>query len=198
MKKYFVYRHIRPDKNKVFYIGIGTINTKENTFIGQHYRAYNRKKSRNNYWKNIVKLNPDYKIQIIYYSDNIEEIQEKEKEFILLYKKTLCNLTEGGLGINSYKHLENTKKSISKTMKGRKCTKEHIKNMNKRKFKPIIVYNNTFYKEFNSIKECINHFNWDNNYYPNISRCLHNKVKTAYKYKFKFKNTELRDKELLG
>jgi hypothetical protein len=29
-------------------------------------------------------------------SDNYEIIKEKEREFILLYKDSLCNLTEGG------------------------------------------------------------------------------------------------------
>ena len=191
---YFLYRHIRPDKNEVFYIGIGTIDKKQNTFKGQHYRAYNKSKSRNDYWKNIVKLNPNYKVEILYYSHSIEEIQKKEKEFINLYQNTLCNLTEGGFGISSYKHLEKTKNQISKTMKGRKCTDEHIKNMNQRKFKPIIVINDNIVKEFSSAKECIEHFNWPVSCAANISACAHGKCKSVYGYKIKFKDTEVEDK----
>lgn len=41
----YVYRHIRLDKNEVFYVGIGSDNK------GKYLRAHGKEK-RNKYWKN--------------------------------------------------------------------------------------------------------------------------------------------------
>ncbi len=46
--KYYVYAHIRLDKNSVFYIGKGTLCKR-----GYYSRAYNKDK-RNTYWNNII------------------------------------------------------------------------------------------------------------------------------------------------
>lgn len=41
--KYYLYRHIRLDKNEVFYIGVGTIQNKNgNGFYGKHLRAFSK------------------------------------------------------------------------------------------------------------------------------------------------------------
>jgi len=92
--KYYIYRHIRLDKNEVFYIGIGTKKEKS-THKQCYYRAF-RKANRNPHWNNIVNLNPNYKVEILLESDSLDFIIEKEIEFIELYKKTLCNKTSGG------------------------------------------------------------------------------------------------------
>jgi hypothetical protein len=92
----YLYRHIRLDKNEVFYIGIGTDSN------GRYLRA--KSKTRNRYWKRIVSKT-DYEIEIMIDDMPIDFILEKEKEFISLYGRTdlglgtLCNLTDGGEGV---------------------------------------------------------------------------------------------------
>ena len=50
MKKYYVYQHIREDKNEIFYIGIGT-KSKQDLKCGTYSRAYS-KHIDNNIWLN--------------------------------------------------------------------------------------------------------------------------------------------------
>lgn len=122
VREYYLYRHIRLDTNQPFYIGIGVKYLDSSRIYGfrtEYARAFAKEKSRNAHWKNIIKLNPNYKIEILFETSNIEEIIEKEKEFIKLYKDTLCNLTEGGLGIQSFNHTEESKKKIGKSSKRR-------------------------------------------------------------------------------
>lgn len=38
--KYYLYRHIRPDKNEPFYIGVGTFKPNTKNYKAEHYRAY--------------------------------------------------------------------------------------------------------------------------------------------------------------
>lgn len=105
-----LYRHIRLDKNEPFYIG-----------IGNDRRPYT-KSNRNSVWKSIVSKT-DYRVDILFDDLTLEEANEKEKEFILLYGRidlgtgTLCNLTSGG---QITQHSEETRKKISKRHKGRK------------------------------------------------------------------------------
>lgn len=93
--KYYCYRHIRLDKNEVFYIGVGK---------SRNYERAKVTKGRNPHWRNIVKLSK-YEIEIIFESNNREEILQKEIEFITLYgrndlnKGTLVNMTDGGDGL---------------------------------------------------------------------------------------------------
>lgn len=98
---YYLYRHIRLDKNEVFYVGIGTkalINKIK--FKDEYHRAFNKSK-RSNFWKKIV-AKTEYRVEILMESDSREFIEKKEKEFINLYGRlntksgTLCNLTDGG------------------------------------------------------------------------------------------------------
>ncbi|ALN97308.1 hypothetical protein BOX09_gp64 [Flavobacterium phage Fpv1] len=194
---YYLYRHIRLDKNEVFYIGIGTVpktNYNISSIKTYYNRAFEKVKSRNKYWKNITNIT-DYLVEILYETDNIKLIQLKEKEFIKLYKNTLCNLTDGGLGIESYNHKKETKLQISNSMKGRKLSDQHRININKRKFIKIIMYNDSFNKEFDSISEAAMYIGVNN--IGNISSCLKGKRSSAYGYKFKHQEiTESKDKEL--
>lgn len=95
--KYYLYRHIRLDKNEVFYVGIGT---KRNN--NDYSRAYS-KLLRNKWWNNIINKT-SYRIEIVLESNKRGFICEKEKEFIKLYgrknlnKGSLVNLTDGGEG----------------------------------------------------------------------------------------------------
>jgi hypothetical protein len=91
----YVYRHIRLDKNEVFYIGIGK--------QANYKRAYNTYK-RNDHWKKIINLT-NYKVEIIEDGLSWEQACKKEKELIAFYgrddlkKGTLVNMTDGGDGL---------------------------------------------------------------------------------------------------
>ena len=104
---WYVYRHIRLDKNEPFYIGIGN---KKN-----YARAHQIKPDRRNViWYKIFSKT-DIEIEIIL--DNLTKSQasEKEKEFIKLYGRKdlntgcLCNMTDGGDGIWNCLRSEETK-----------------------------------------------------------------------------------------
>lgn len=191
---YFLYKHIREDKNEVFYIGIGTVDEKSNTYIGKHYRAFNKKKSRNNHWKSIV-AKTTYRIEIPYLTPDIEEIQRKEIEFISLYKDTLCNQTAGGHGIKSYRHSEETKRLISKSLKGVKKSKSHTLNINKRKPKAIRMFNDSESYNFNSLTEAAEYLG-SRGLVSNISRYIKYKKSKVCGYRFE-EITEVEDKEPL-
>lgn len=97
----YLYRHIRLDNNEVFYIGVGMKNYECNGFISIYNRAFQKKKARNQFWRNIV-AKTDYRVEILLESDDYRYILQKEKEFVKLYGRrdlglgTLVNLTDGG------------------------------------------------------------------------------------------------------
>lgn len=103
--KFYLYRHIRPDKNEPFYIGIGTKNSKHcGSYKHLYQRAYN-KEGRNKIWKDILKKNDgQFKVDILLETNIYSVIKAKEIEFIALYGRkdlgtgTLANLTDGGDG----------------------------------------------------------------------------------------------------
>jgi len=117
-KNWYVYRHIRLDKNEPFYIGIGN---KKNFF-----RAYEiNPNKRNELWKKIYNKT-EIHIEIIFDNLSKDEASKKEKEFIKLYGRkdlntgTLCNMTDGGDGIwNSIRSYE-TKQKLSNLKLGNK------------------------------------------------------------------------------
>lgn len=86
--KYYVYRHIRLDKNTPFYVGKGC--------KGRAYHTANR----NKYWKNIVSKN-GYIVEIVKYFEKAEDVYLFESSLIKLYKSFLyceANITLGGEG----------------------------------------------------------------------------------------------------
>lgn len=97
MNNWYVYRHIRLDKNQPFYIGIG--NKKD------YARAYEFKKDKRNIVWNRIYSKTKIEVEILF--DNLTKFQasDKEKEFIKLYGRKdlntgiLCNMTDGGDGI---------------------------------------------------------------------------------------------------
>lgn len=115
---WYVYCHIRLDKNQPFYIGIGrTKNFK---------RAYS-KSSRNVRWLSITK-NIDYSVEIILDKISKEEAIRKEIELIDKYKREcfggiLCNQTSGGEGIHERQDIEKWKKNLS--ISALNMTEEH-------------------------------------------------------------------------
>lgn len=193
---YYLYRHIRLDKNEVFYIGIGTIvRTNYNIQSEEtlYTRAYRKGKYRNQHWNNIANKT-NYSVEIMFHTENILEIQKKEREFIALYKETLTNKTDGGHGIESYNHTRLAKEKISIALKGRKLSTEHIFKANKRKFKSIIMYNDTEELFFASVTQAAEYLGKTN--ITNISACLKGRRQTAFGYKYKYNEiTESEDKE---
>jgi len=93
---YCVYRHIRPDTDIVFYIGIGS-----------SIRRSKLKSGRNVHWHNIVnKNNGNYIVEIIFKNISKEFAIYKEIELIKLYGRIdldtgiLCNKMDGGEGVS--------------------------------------------------------------------------------------------------
>lgn len=116
MNKYYLYRHIRIDKNEPFYIGVGTKNG-ENfmTEKAEYKRAYSV--NRNKIWKDIVKKT-NYEVEILLESNDHNFIIKKEEEFISLYGKIisngiLANLADKGKGCSGLKVSESNKKLLS-------------------------------------------------------------------------------------
>ncbi len=129
--KYYVYRHIRLDKNEVFYVGIGTIEKPHlnSTHNNRYRRAYNIK-SRTQYWKKIV-AKTEYRVDIIIESNSYDFIKDKEMEFIKLYGRkdlgegTLVNFSNGGEGIQNRIFTKEHRENMSKGRKGKHSGKEH-------------------------------------------------------------------------
>jgi hypothetical protein len=95
--KYYLYRHIRLDKNVPFYIGIGSKKNRNFfTNTNEYERAYVKNK-RNKWWKRIIE-NTKYTVEVVCESNDYDFIKEKEKEFIQIHQSTICNLTLGGEG----------------------------------------------------------------------------------------------------
>jgi hypothetical protein len=117
----YVYKHIRKDKNEVFYIGIGKYKN----------RAYS-KSGRNTHWNNITK-NIEYDVEII--EDNLSwnDACEREKYWIKYYGRrnlnegTLVNMTDGGEGQFGRIVTDDMKKRLSEFNKGKFLSDEHKK-----------------------------------------------------------------------
>ena len=120
MKKYYVYHHIREDKDEIFYVGIGT-KSKQDIKCNTYSRAYS-KHIDNNIWLKVV-AKTKWKFEILFESADRKEVEQMEIDLIAKYgrkcDKTGClvNLTLGGESNLGYKHTEEAKKKISKKAK---------------------------------------------------------------------------------
>lgn len=101
-KNYYLYRHIRLDKNEPFYIGVGTSKMDRKTNRSYYNRAYTKySRSRNKIW-HFINNKTDITIEIIYESEDYNDVLDKEIFFIKLYGRIdlgtgiLANLTDGG------------------------------------------------------------------------------------------------------
>lgn len=125
--KYYIYAHINPLKNEIFYIGKGTSN-----------RAY-RKKGRSDWWyKTVNKYG--YIVDILEEGLTEEEALEREKWYITRIgrrdqgKGPLVNQTDGGEGTSGRIMSEEAKNKLSEAQKGKKMSEEakkKISNLNK-------------------------------------------------------------------
>lgn len=113
----YVYRHIRLDKNQVFYVGYSSKND-------NYKRAY-QKKSRNKHWYNVTNKT-DFEVEILFDEITWQQAKKKEIEFVALYgradlsKGTLVNKTGGGDGLVEGLFSAETRKKISDAHKGEK------------------------------------------------------------------------------
>ncbi len=117
----YLYRHIRLDKNEVFYIGIG---------VRKNYLRAKTIQKRNCHWKNIV-AKSRWEWEIMLDDISIEYAKEKEIEFIALYgrsdlnKGTLANMTNGGDGIGGMIISNKTRAEMSIRNIGKKLSQDH-------------------------------------------------------------------------
>lgn len=154
MGRYYIYRHIRLDKNIPFYIGKGTVAENCVTHSVIYRRAYSEL-NRNIIWKGIAKRS-GCEVEIIYETDCRKEIDRKEIEFIKLYGRidlgtgSLSNLTSGGDGQYEVSE-EAIRRGVEKRTKNgtyKKCS-----DVNSR---PLAVYDKdgVFIKEYKSKRQC--------------------------------------------
>ena len=112
--KYYVYRHVDLINNVPFYIGFG-----ENSIANYDYsRAYEKRKRSKNWYDYVLKIDNNYEVEILFESDNCEEIANKEKEFILIYGR-LCD-NSGSLVnkvIGGQSRIPRTNEKLSKMLK---------------------------------------------------------------------------------
>jgi hypothetical protein len=161
----YVYRHIRLDKNKPFYIGIGSdIN----------YNRSKDNKKRNSVWKKITSKT-FYEIEIIFDNLSWKEACVKEIEFISLYGRlcnntgSLANLSLGGEGyLDPSKEV---KEKLSKSKLGNKnpmykkeITEEHRNNLklsrkNKTPIPAKSLINTVTNEKFDNIYEAAKYYN---------------------------------------
>jgi hypothetical protein len=134
--KYYLYRYLRNDINEPFYIGIGKKRDREFMSLNSEYERAYSKSNRNQHFLNIINK-IEYTVEILFETNSLELIKEKEKEFISLYgridKKTgsLVNLTDGGDG--HFNMSEENRKKLSELcterFKDKTKPKEQLKKM---------------------------------------------------------------------
>ena len=130
--RFYLYRHVRKDKNVPFYVGVGT-KRKENYFCESIQREFERAYSthrRSKFWQRIVNKT-EYEVEIMLESTDYGFILEKEKEFVNLYgrrdleKGPLCNLEDGGNQPLNRIITDEIRENMSKGQTGRIHTEKH-------------------------------------------------------------------------
>lgn len=117
MNNWYVYRHIRRDKNSPFYIGIGCKR--------DYFRAYESGAKRNNIWNKITSKS-QWDVEILFDGITKQEASLKEQEFIDLYGRIdnntgcLANMTNGGDGIWGCVRSKETRAKLSTSKIGDK------------------------------------------------------------------------------
>lgn len=114
---YYVYRYIRLDTNTPFHVGKGKKN-----------RYKEIKRSRNKYFKAIVSSIP-YEVEIIVEGLTNDQANDKEKEFVKLYKSLgYCetNLTDGGEGFSGYKMSPESIEKMAASKRGKPSPRKGV------------------------------------------------------------------------
>lgn len=191
---FIVYIHIRPDTNEPFYVGKG-IPKRDKSKYG-----------RNQHWHNVVNKNKGiFEPKILFEGLTEDEALLKEREIELELRNKgyiLANIAECGVkaGTTGMKHSEESKRKISEGLKGhispnkgKKMSKESCEKKSKSMMgvmnKPILQYDlqDNFIKEWSSISEAYSSLNKK---ITNgcINLACKGKIKTAFGYKWKYKN----------
>lgn len=108
---FYVYEHIRPDNNNIFYVGKG---------IGNRAKSCS---DRNQHWNRIVTKAGGFSVNMIVKNLDEEFAFLVEIERIDQLKKLgikICNMTNGGEGVAGYKLTLEQRKKRSNLMKGNK------------------------------------------------------------------------------
>lgn len=165
-KTFYIYRHIRHDKNEPFYVGkgVGYVRSRKTSNV-PYYDFYSRAFSpigRNKIWRSIASRTT-FDVEIIFETNEKNEIDTKEKEFIRLYGKkikhtgTLANLTDGGDGISE--HGEAYYESVKKRREN-----GVYKKVGRDNSRPVYVYSlkGEFLKKYNSKRDLAKSSDGDN------------------------------------
>lgn len=107
----YIYEHIRPDTNMVFYVGKGT------------YKRMHSKHRRNAHWNNIVRKAAGFTVRQVVCHEDEELIFLAEQERIDQLKRLgikLANKTDGGEGPSGYRHSDEAKQKIAEAQMGEK------------------------------------------------------------------------------
>lgn len=97
MQQYYVYQHVRLDTNTIFYIGIGKKHPPRTRGHRTEFsRAYERAK-RSDFWKNVASKTK-IRVDILFQSDDLDFIKQKEIALIKLYGRKCCD--ENGILVN--------------------------------------------------------------------------------------------------
>ena len=114
---WYVYKHIRLDKNISFYIGIGN----KKNFARAYEFVFSK---RSLFWKRIYEKT-EIRVEIIEYDLNKKDAAKMEIDLIKKFGRydlnegSLVNLTDGGDGILNCKRSEETKKKLSMQKMGK-------------------------------------------------------------------------------
>lgn len=120
--KYYVYAHINPVKQEIFYIG-----------KGKGRRAFD-KNDRNKHWHNTVNKYCGFQVEILESNLIEEEAFEREKFYInFIGRYKLVNMTDGGEGASGNIQTEEVRKKISEFQKGKKPSEETRKKLSESK-----------------------------------------------------------------
>jgi site-specific DNA-cytosine methylase len=132
MNNYYIYFHINPLKNEIFYVG-----------KGKDKRAFEKGKRRSEYWNRMVNK---YGYIIDIAEENLTEQEAFDREIFYINKigrkdlglGSLINMTNGGDGASGWIRSEETKNKISKSNKGKKRSEE-IRNKFSESFKGRVL-----------------------------------------------------------
>lgn len=209
-----IYTLADPETSLIRYIGKTKqpLNKRYNNHISD-YRL-NKEKSHKNSW--IISLKQRGLKPII---EVLDEVLEEDwilvEQYWISQLKTwgfnLTNMTSGGEGCVGgggclgYKHTPQAKAAISIKNSGPKTTEWNAKvkeSVRKSVGRPILQFSTDGvllqeYKSFYEACEVINTEGNPQSTKKNIHACCNNKRKTAYGYQWRYKNVEVRDKELL-